>query len=178
MRNVVVVPLLLSCLVFVLAGAKLAPAGVAQAAASSTLDRPSDPVVLTGADLPWLAGIDPDDLVAFRYDGGWQQIPVQVDEKAVVDFGVIYGGDPAGYQVLTYTDTSTFTGPDPDSSFDVGDELVLMAKHAGGKAAGMASLPDGVPVTGSGVELMIVDPLGPDTAYAYLFENSTHLFCS
>ena len=45
---------------------------------SSTLDRDRDPVVLTGAELPSLLGLAPSAVVAFRYQGGWVQIPVQV----------------------------------------------------------------------------------------------------
>ena len=73
-------------------GALLALSAFAQRPASvalamSPLNRPADPVVLTGADVPGLTGIAPGDLVAFRYDSGWQQIPVQVDERAMKDFG-------------------------------------------------------------------------------------------
>ncbi len=49
-------------------------------AQATTLNRPDDPVVLTGADLPWFVGLTPDDIVAWRHDGGWQQIPLQVDQ--------------------------------------------------------------------------------------------------
>ncbi|MDP9237545.1 MAG: hypothetical protein M3P30_09150 [Chloroflexota bacterium] len=43
--------------------------GTAAAAGGSTLNRPEDPVVLTGGDIPSLTGITPHDLVAFRWDG-------------------------------------------------------------------------------------------------------------
>ncbi len=144
-----------------LLGASAAPT------ATSWADRDRDPVVLTGSDLPDLNGLRPPLIVAFRHDGAdWIQIPVQVDERAVVDFGTIYHVAPTGYTILTYTDTTTFTGPDPDPLFDADDELVLMAKEAG--AATTAAEPPGT-IPGSGVELTIVDPLGGATAYAYLF---------
>ena len=38
---------------------------------------------------------------------------------------------PLGVSVLTYTDTSTFTGPDPDPALDADDELAIMAREAG-----------------------------------------------
>jgi len=45
-----------------------------------TLNRPADPVVLTGAAVPAMLGATPGDLVAFRDTGtGWEQVPVQVD---------------------------------------------------------------------------------------------------
>ena len=57
--------------------------------APSTVHRSIDPVVLTGAELPDLAGEVPGDIVAFAHrapDGNatWDQVPVQVDERTVV----------------------------------------------------------------------------------------------
>jgi hypothetical protein len=183
MRNVPVLWLLLSCLGLALA----ASAGVAHALPSSTLDRPSDPVVLTGVDVPWLSGLDPDDLVAFRYDGGWQQIPVQVDERTVRDFADVYNvgggsgedrGDaagqaypkPTGVTEFFYADSGTFTGPDADATLDGDDEIAFMAKDAGGEPPSFSE-PSGV-VTGSGVKVSITDSLDPGAAgYVYLFES-------
>ena len=93
--------------------------GVAPATfAMSTLDRPADPVVVTGSDIPSLVGIAPGDLVAFRYEGGWQQIPVQVDERDTKYFEDIYqnsepwpGTSITGVSELVYVDSGTFTGP-------------------------------------------------------------------
>lgn len=133
------------------------------------IDRDTDPLVLTGGDLSILIGISPGRLVGFKYETGWIQIPVQVDERAVVDFGTIYNSDPSGYTFLTYTDTSTFTGPDPDSLFDADDQVALMACNSGPEATG-AGEPAGV-VGGTGLEVALIDPLGPDTAFVYLFES-------
>jgi hypothetical protein len=134
------------------------------------LERDRDPVVLYGSTLPDLLGTSPALIVAFRHPAeGWVQIPVQVDERAVVDFGTIYGTTPIGLSILTYTDTSTFTGPDPDLSFDADDELVLMAKDAAERSPGSTEPPGTLP--GSGVELAITDPLTGDLAYAYLFAS-------
>jgi hypothetical protein len=33
-----------------------------------------------------LIGLDPENIVAFRYEGAWVQIPLQVDELHVVTF--------------------------------------------------------------------------------------------
>ena len=143
--------------------------------AASTLNRLADPVVLTGADVPWLTGIDPNDLVAFRYDGGWQQIPVQVDERAFKDFGDIYGsGGPYGATELIYTDSGTFTGPDPDATLDDDDEIVFMAKDAAG-AAPSSSEPTGI-VPGSAAEVTITDPLdAAASGSVYLFHSDDTL---
>ncbi len=67
------------------------------------LGRDGEPVVLTGADLPGFAGVEPGLLVAFRCEGAWEQVPLQVDERAVLDFGSIYGWDPSGYTVKATT---------------------------------------------------------------------------
>ena len=145
---------------------------VPTASAASTLDRPADPVVLTGADVPWLIGAAPGNVVAFRYDGAWQQIPVQVDERALKDFGDIYnlGGQYGGVSELVYTDAGTFTGPDPDATLDADDEIVFMAKDAGGELPSLYE-PGGV-IPNSGVELAIADPLDPAAAgYVYLFRS-------
>ena len=48
-------------------------------------ERGSEPIVLEGADLPGLTGTAPGRIVAFAWDGGWEQVPVQIDERAVVD---------------------------------------------------------------------------------------------
>ncbi len=65
------------------------PALVALAACDpqdvSTIARKHDPVVLTGAGLPSLAGASPERIVAYSYnrfvDPPWRQVPVQVDER-------------------------------------------------------------------------------------------------
>jgi hypothetical protein len=97
-------------------------------------------------------------------------VPVQVDERAVVDFGTIYGGDPAGVTVLTYADTAMFTGGDPDPGFDGDDEVVFMSKEAGLRSQAPAE-PASV-IAGSGLEIAVIDPLAPgDTAFLYIFEG-------
>jgi hypothetical protein len=145
-----------------------------RAAGGSTIDRPSDPIVLTGADVASLQGLAPGDVVAFRYDGGWVQIPVQVDERDMLDVGEVYNSDPVGIVYLDYTDPDTFAGPDSDPTVDADDEIVLMAKDAGGQA-GSAGHPAGV-VTGTGVEVAISDPLDAgDAGYVYLFQQAGSL---
>ena len=166
---------------FVLLAALALTAPRAQAA-GSTLERPQDPVVLTGTDLPWYIGLDPADIVAFRWKGSWQQVPVQVDERATLDFCDVYGvgggggvevagqayAKPCGITNLFYTDSGTFTGPDPNAALDADDELVFMAKDAGGQAPGGA-LPAGTLVP-SRLEVRVTDPLdGAAEGYVYLF---------
>ncbi len=148
---------------------------VALAAGGSTLTRPEDPVVLTGADVPSLNGIAPGDLVAFRYDGGWVQIPVQVDERDVKNFRSIYN-NLAGSDItaLQYTDAGTFTGPDSDPTLDGNDEIAFMAKDAGGVPPSFSE-PAHV-LFDSGVKLTLTDPLAAgQTGYVYLFRQDGSL---
>ncbi|GAA4361933.1 hypothetical protein GCM10023185_29340 [Hymenobacter saemangeumensis] len=162
------------CILWALLG--LAPAATAQL---STLNRPAEPVVMTGASLSVFASLRPADVVGFRYaNSAWQQIPVQVDERALLDVVKPYGAlaAAAGYppspnnpRILFYTDAGTFTGADPVTTIDADDELVFMTKDAGGRAPA-GSLPAGV-VPGSCREVSLTDPLG-GLGYVYLFQNA------
>jgi len=144
---------------------------------SGALERIADPVVLTGAMVSSLTGLAPGDVVAFRHDaGGWTQIPVQVDERDVINFDDVYnhvGSYGGGITVPDYTDSETFTGPDSDPTLDGDDEVVFMAKDAGDEATA-TSEPPGV-VADSGLEIVITDPVGPGIGYAYLFEQDGSL---
>ena len=155
--------------------------GVALGAGGSTLNRPEDPVVLTGADVPSLAGIAPGDVVAFRYDTAWVQIPVQVDERDVKTFGAVYNNSlPPVYNAhmavsaLQYTDANTWTGADSNPTLDSNDEIAFMANDAGGPPPSF-SQPTGI-VSNSGVQVKITDPLaGGQTGYVYLFRQDGSL---
>lgn len=142
--------------------------------AANTLDRDSDPVVLTGDRLPSLNGLAPETIVAFRYEGAWIQIPVQVDERHVVDFGALYDTTTTGITTAVYSDTSTYAGADNDPAFDSNDELVFMAKDAGTRLPGGTPNPTGV-VVGTRLELTIANPLNGGEAYVYLFESDGSL---
>jgi len=144
----------------------------------STLDRPVSPVVLDGADLPALAGAPVGDVVAFRASSaGWTQIPVQVDERLATTVADVYDLPPDQFNSSTaipisaYADPTTFAGADPDPALDADDEVVFMARDAGGRAPG--STPAGT-VPGTGVEVRLDDPAVPGaTGYVYLFRSST-----
>lgn len=143
--------------------------------AASTLNRPEDPVVITGADVPSLEGVTPPTIVAFRYNAGWQQIPVQVDQRFTQTLNNVYNnvaGLPSNTDipVEVYADPNTFTGADPNPDVDADDEIAFMAKDAGALAA--TSAPPSHTLAGSGVQLTITDPLQPGaTGYVYLFEQ-------
>jgi len=123
-------------------------------------------------------GIQTDDVVAFRFTDAWEQIPVQVDERDLVEYGQVYGayaGDlnptamsyGVGVFEEFYSDGGTFTGPDSDPFLDADDEIVFMAGDAGARPADFSE-PAGV-VPGSGVEVRIEDPLDGGEGFVYLF---------
>ena len=153
-------------------------------AAAEPVSRSEDPVVVTGRALRPLFGVAPGRVAAFRREAGaWVPIPVQVDERAVVDFGseppangvpgstgTVYGTPAIGVAVLQYTDPDTWVGPDPKSAVDGNDEVALMARDAGEQALG-ADPPEHVDAA-TGVELSITDPLEPGAqSWAYLFAH-------
>ncbi|MCC6765408.1 MAG: hypothetical protein IT293_12175 [Deltaproteobacteria bacterium] len=150
------------------------------AAGPAPLHRPADPVVLTGADVaPRLVGIAPGELVAFRWEGAWVQIPVQVDERAVINFNDVYNnmsfpwGSGGGFMVLDYTDAQTFTGADVDTTLDSDDEIAFMAADAGTQPPAFSE-PTGV-IASSGVRVTITDPLNAEAGYVYLFRQDGSL---
>lgn len=137
------------------------------AAHAQLTQRLREPIVLTGSALPTLLGAPPSRIVAFSYDGGWVQTAVQVDERALVDFGTILHGAPTGLKVLTYTDDGTWTGADPDPTFDADDEITFVS---GGAAAAPGDVVEPVgTVAGSGVRLTVTDPLSAEQGFLYLF---------
>ncbi|MFA6240944.1 MAG: hypothetical protein WC655_08450 [Candidatus Hydrogenedentales bacterium] len=148
-------------------------ATLATVCSSAALNRPADQVVLTGADVTSLLGIAPGEIVAFRFSGTWEQVPVQVDERDSMTFDRIYNGSSyfgGGIIGEFYTDADTFAGADSNPNLDANDELVFMARDSGGKPS-TYSEPAGV-LSGSGVQLTISDPLDDSKSYVYLFRRN------
>jgi hypothetical protein len=139
--------------------------------------RQADPVVLTGNRTPALAGSAPGRIVAFSYDGRWRQIPVQVDERAVVDYPAVRqfhqtSGRP--FTHLAYADPGTYAGGDPIAALDANDEIALMSKDAGELADDVRS-PAGV-VRSTRTQVAVSDPLaaGPKR-FVYLYRTNAGL---
>jgi hypothetical protein len=146
--------------------------------AQSNLNRPFDPVVLTGLQLSSLKGKVPLDIVAFKYiSGNWIQIPIQVDEKVILDITApygphaigLFGTSTTGVNEVFFADAGTYVGNDTDPSFDDNDELAFMAKDAGENTT--TADPSGVN-TGTKVRVTITDPIDGKVGYVYLFEKS------
>ncbi len=138
---------------------------------AAAVNRPADPVVLTGAQLSKLTTAKPAQIVGFASTGtGWRQIPVQVDERKVLNFGTVYHGAANNVNIVGYTSNKTWAGKDPNKNFDADDELAFMARDAGVLAAG-TSQPVGTKA-GTGVRVKITDPLVPGSeSYVYLFRK-------
>jgi hypothetical protein len=136
-----------------------------------------------------MLGLAPDEVVGFRYiNNAWQQIPVQIDERRLMDMTIPYSGIPmfgtclfkseenVVWDILFYTDPNTFTGADTtDLNFDADDELAFMAKDVGGIAPA-SSCPGGV-YANSKCQVQVQDPLngGSTLGYIYLFEQDGSL---
>jgi len=134
------------------------------------------PVVRTGAQVPHLMGLMPRKLVAFKYESGWVQIPLQVDERTEVDVGLVRDDPPTGLKVLDYADAGTLVGPDPDPTFDADDELVFMAGDTGGEAPGTTGRPAGVlPSPAPALQAVLTDPDTGTSSYAYVFVSDGSL---
>ena len=106
-------------------------------------------------------------MVGFAWDGSaWHQVPVQVDERDLVNPGQIYhrpttiwptvpGGGAYKMLVYTppatlsagYTSAPTYTPSDSDATFDANDEVSFLANDTGKQAAGSVAAPAGVDAT-------------------------------
>ena len=148
--------------------------------------RAFEPVVLEGRRLPTLLGADVAEVVGYRLSGGtWAPIPVQVDERDVLDIGLAYrGGDfhpPGGcntecqqlfgtVHMVYWTDPDTWIGPDANPTFDADDELAFMARDGGDRRDAPTPDPPDV-AAGSRVEVRLTAPEGGAPTYVYLFES-------
>ena len=143
------------------------------AAPAALSDRQADPVVLTGAQVGSLINTPVGDIVAFSWrNGGWTQVPVQVDERKNVEMNTIYG-KPANttnpVMATVYADPNTFVGAGSGLLTDL-DEVSLMAADTGDAAP--STNPADV-VASSRVRLTVTDPRDAHQAYAYLFRRAS-----
>lgn len=146
-------------------------------AAPGLPDRKADPVVLTGQAVPGLRGKAPDEIVGFRWTGKkWRQVPIQVDERALVDYRAVRQSPGAGaFSQLAYTDAGTHAGSDPNPTLDADDEIAAMARDAGERAGRREPAPRGVK-GGSRAVVEVTDPLRPKAKrYLYLYRSKGRL---
>jgi len=147
---------------------------------TSLTPREMDPVVILGSSLPRLIGQDlVQTLVGFSWQSGsWVQIPLQVDERHVVDWFTIKGGECRLYNRnmtdIVYADENTLSGPDEDTSLDQDDEIVFMAKNVGDLEVD-GSYPDGVLEGVRETVEVIDDAIGTTLGFVYLFVSDGSL---
>ncbi len=143
----------------------LALAAMASAGNDFTEARKYEPVIITGAQLPGLQGVDPGTILGFVYDaasGTWRQIPFQVDERKLTD--ISYDGKNWGREYL-YLD-------DEGNGFDEDDEIVFMVEDLGDKAPAPAQS-WAADTDGKRFEVAISDPLKPGTTgYIYIYTST------
>lgn len=163
---------ILAALAALLAGVFALPALQAQGGDP----RGPEGCVLTGAAAPALLGADPGRLAAFRWEGdAWAQVPLQVDERAVIDLARPYNEAPTGHVFLAYTDPQTWVGADGDPLLDADDELAWMRRDMGAAAPAETPYPAGT-LAGSGLQVTATDPLGhAATGFLYLFRTDGSL---
>ena len=158
---------------------------LAPPALAAPLDRPDDPVVITGAGVPSLGGAAPGKVLAFAWSGSWDQIPVQVDERKLFDLRVAY---PTPFAAAA-TAPATRPSPRPRSCATPirapgwartptrrSTPTTRSPSWPGTPAPRPARVPDpaGV-VAGSRVEIKVTDPLDGGAGYVYLFRQTGSL---
>lgn len=172
----------------VLGLAAITATGFTGLAGAAPSDRPTDPVVLKGSDVPTMIKVVPKKVLGFKWAGKWEQIPVQIDERHVVSARSLYPDKPVGYvnghvgvdkdirtfDLEVYADPKTRSGADADPTFDADDELVFMGGDAGASAPASALAPQGVDAS-SATKVAVQDPSGGGTAYVYLFKSTGKL---
>ncbi|ROH86533.1 hypothetical protein ED208_15995 [Stagnimonas aquatica] len=142
-------------------------------------------------DEPVSGGVPVNEIAAFAYGAeGWREIPVQVDEKypyflanSHSDFGIYSGTDEElsyAWDLERWNPGDSEDGcnavapagtPDPVGGLDDDDELVFMARDAGGLAP-VGERPPGVPEGSASQLVTLVDALNPaSTRVVYLFRR-------
>jgi hypothetical protein len=157
----------------------------------ASLSRPGDPVVLDGSAVPKLLGATVSRVVGFSWDGSWHQIPVQVDERDLVNPGQLLHrptgswakkADGTNFTILAYTTPSaaspgytswtTYTGADSKPWFDSNDQVSFLADDSGQQAPAGTAAPAHT-VAGIREEVKATDPLNSGAVgYVYLFASN------
>ena len=158
--------------------ALVAWSGFAPGRASSTVPpisegRLADPVVVSGAAVPSLRSVPIGDIVAFRWSTRWVQVPVQVDQRKMVELNTVYG-QPANtvnpVNAVVYADAKTYAGAG-SGVLGALDEIAFMARDTGAALPPAFSEPVGV-VHNSGVRIRATDPLTGAAGYVFLFRRA------
>ena len=125
---------------------------------NAQINRPYEPIVITGETLSDLPNLEIEHLFLFAYDAGtgtWKMIPFQIDEV-----------NPNVEDSLKYFEAEDSLG----GLFDADDELVFMASDLGDRADSLfwASNTDTIRY-----ELKFIDPLDNSIGYVYLYYSNS-----
>lgn len=140
--------------------------------------RNEEPAILVGEDLGSLEGVPVDQIAGFRWtNSGWQQIPIQIDERHWKTAFELYGKENVDVafeilDILAYADEKTFSGLDEDPNLDADDELVFMPYMAGLPFA-EGNYPSHT--IGAPFQISLRDELTNTTRYIYLFQQDGSL---
>ncbi len=115
------------------------------------LERPFEPVVITGEQISEYSGVSVDAIFVAAYNsasGAWQIIPFQIDER-----------DTSGSLLV----------PDVNAGLDADDEIVFMAKDAGDRAP-KSWLDNSESENFQRIEIAVIDAADMDkTAWIYVY---------
>ncbi|MEM1326163.1 MAG: Ig-like domain-containing protein [Bacteroidota bacterium] len=156
-----------------------------QVSGTTTITNAGELVIAKG--LTELRGENVGDIVGFTYNNGWQQIPVQIDERDSIPINKPYNGylspnsstvcdgqttpELASQWIIeTYCDPLTHVGEDSDPLFDFNDEINFYFDRLSDQE-GDGTLPAGVDVLLAKLEVVI--PSDADTRYLYLYRSTT-----
>ena len=130
------------------------------AAQTGNLNRPYEPVILTGKEFPDFSNNTAtlSQLFLYKYSAGtWTQIPFQFDE---VEPDSLTPANPTYFRK-------------GDGKLDDQDELVFMTRDAGDKAPTNAWINDPSALTSQRYEIELSDPVNANKGYVYLFRSTT-----
>ncbi len=130
------------------------------AAQTGNLNRPYEPVILTGKEFPDFSNNTAtlSQLFLYKYSAGtWTQIPFQFDE---VEPDSLTPANPTYFRK-------------GDGKLDDQDELAFMTRDAGDKAPTNAWINDPSALTSQRYEIELTDPVNANKGYVYLFRSTT-----
>ncbi|MBN2008128.1 T9SS type A sorting domain-containing protein [candidate division KSB1 bacterium] len=117
--------------------------------------RDYEPLVLKTDNVPGIANMMLDQLFVYSYNSRvrrWTQIPFQIDK---------------------YYGKGRFRAPLPGETFGADDELIIMARDLGNKAASTVWIDDENSRQYERIELMVADSVSGKNRYAYIYRSQT-----
>lgn len=147
-------------------------------AANLNEERPFQPVILYGSQVPEFLNVPTDELFIYRYsatENEWSMIPFQIDERVKMQDPYFPSRDARHFYAINNTSTEyDYAFSDTLPNLDIDDELVFLIGDAGDQAPDDSWIDNAQAKTHDRVELILTDPL--DTSlkgYVYVYRSST-----